>query len=316
MKKICIVVPYFGKWPAWMHLYLASCGRNSTIDWIFITDCRPPHDAPANVRFQKMEWRGCAELIRDRCRVRNGPAKPYKLCDFRFAFGDVFREYFEGYHYWGFGDIDVIYGNVRAFLTSDVLDHDLITFSEAHVSGHLTFLRNTRELAEKYQSSEQWRRKIERREYQFLDENNGHYGIENVYAKESYSTPLSPYQPWTNGKFVFPGVWYYADGRLFNSLDGSREFMYLHFMRYKYIWWAHGLKSVVHVPPDGATAGFKLLVDGFHSYVPGDERATVGDSISVRPFRTGPLRKLLRLVFGPQLDNYMMGRRAMKGQRA
>ena len=46
---------------------------------------------------------------------------PYKLCDFKPAYGFLFPELIKGYDFWGHGDIDVVYGNIRDFITDEVM---------------------------------------------------------------------------------------------------------------------------------------------------------------------------------------------------
>ena len=54
LKKICIIIPYFGKWPAWMNYFLLSCKYNTTIDWLFFTDCESPLIKANNLFFYYM----------------------------------------------------------------------------------------------------------------------------------------------------------------------------------------------------------------------------------------------------------------------
>ena len=52
----------------------------------------------------------------------------YKLCDFKPTFGTIFAEYLNEYDFWGNADIDLIYGNIRRFLTEELLsEYDVIT---------------------------------------------------------------------------------------------------------------------------------------------------------------------------------------------
>jgi len=39
---------------------------------------------------------------------------------------------------------------------------------------------------------------------------------------------------WRNGTMNYPQLWSWKQGRLTNDQDGDREFLYLHFMRWKY----------------------------------------------------------------------------------
>lgn len=283
MKTICFVIPYFGCWPEWIDLFFTSCAYNPSIQWIFITDCEPRSGVSQNVRFETMTWSDCMRLLRDKCGVSRGPTTPYKICDYRMTYGHVFESLLVGYDFWGFGDIDVIYGDLRSFLTPDVLTHDLITFNRTHLSGHFTLVSNQEKFSKIYQLSERWKSCAGNPEYRYLDENIGYYGIDDVYAIESYNTPLSPYIPWTNGEFFFPRYWFYHDGRLYNNLNGDRHFMYLHFMWYKYRWIEEGRSNVVHLEPGYRGEQWKLCLDGFWSYLPDDQAGEHGSGIRVSP---------------------------------
>jgi hypothetical protein len=69
---------------------------------------------------------------------------PYKLCDFKPAYGYIFADYIKEYDFWGFGDIDVIYGNVRDFIREDLLlSYDFISVRDDYVTGFFSLLRNT-----------------------------------------------------------------------------------------------------------------------------------------------------------------------------
>ena len=48
--------------------------------------------------------------------------EPYDLCDFKVAYGEIFQEYLEPYDFWGFCDCDLIYGDIRHFLTEELLE--------------------------------------------------------------------------------------------------------------------------------------------------------------------------------------------------
>jgi len=39
MQSITILIPYFGKFPEWADLYFETVRKNSSINFIFYTDC-------------------------------------------------------------------------------------------------------------------------------------------------------------------------------------------------------------------------------------------------------------------------------------
>jgi hypothetical protein len=264
-------MPYFGTWPSWFTLYLESCGANPTVEWVFLTNCGAPEKRPPNTRFINLTWCECVHLVRTACPKVAAPLAPYKLCDFRFAYADIFHHYADGADYVGFGDIDVIYGALRDFLTPEVLQYDLLTFNMNHVSGHFSLLRNTPEVILRYRDNDGWLKYINEPNNCQLDERNGYYGLNDVYVTESFNTPFSPYVRWTNNRLEFPYAWYYRNGHLYNSLDGDRQFMYLHFMRYKYLWQAPVNRNVVHFDAAKSASQWKLLLDGFYRWNQDDE---------------------------------------------
>ena len=139
MKSIVYIVPYFGKFPDLFPVWLHSCRNNPTVDWLIFTDDRRQFNYPQNVHVHYISFEELRVKFQSRfdCLINLG--RPYKLCDFKITYGDVFHEYIKDYDFWGFCDIDVIWGDIRHFLTEDVLSkYDRIGFQ-----GHSTLIRNT-----------------------------------------------------------------------------------------------------------------------------------------------------------------------------
>lgn len=210
-----------------------------------------------------MHWNECRRLISNKLKIKFQSPDPYKLCDIRPAYGNVFDDYIKNYDFYGFGDIDVIYGNIRKFVTSSVLDNDCITFNNKRINGHLCFIRNNETLRSAYQKIPDWKKKMEHPKYLGIDEDNQFYGIQRVFARESFNTPLSPFIPWMNGGFEFPTEWYWKDGKLTNNQDKDCEFLYLHFMRMKFVWNEKGIKNMVHFNEKKTCHGWRINLAGF-----------------------------------------------------
>lgn len=139
-SSICLVRIWMGKYPAYFDCVLRSCGGNPDIHWLIITDSPAPKNAPPNVRFYQttlpeLATRFTQKLGRDFSGLQmNGSSIQLKI-----TFGLVFDDLLAGYDFWGHCDIDVIFGNLRKFLTEDILtNHDKIL-----CRGHLTLYRNT-----------------------------------------------------------------------------------------------------------------------------------------------------------------------------
>lgn len=104
-----------------MALYLESCRRNPQIDWTFFTNCGEPACGwPPNVSCHRMQLSDFLRLAERKAGIEIHWTDPYKICDLRPAFGDVFESWIQGmYDYFGRGDIDVIYGDMAGFLTDE-----------------------------------------------------------------------------------------------------------------------------------------------------------------------------------------------------
>jgi len=69
LKRILVVIPWFGQWPDWMRFFLASCRANSTIDWALIGDCAPLADLPPNVRHIQTSFEAYRDHVSTPARV-------------------------------------------------------------------------------------------------------------------------------------------------------------------------------------------------------------------------------------------------------
>lgn len=199
----------------------------------------------------------------------------------RPAFGKILKDWITGCDYFGWGDIDVIYGNMMKFLTSDVLNHQVIAFNDLHLSGSLTLLHSEEATDNLFPHliGENWQKTL----VSELLNNPGGGGVDEphpdrlrrslrVYARESYSTPLSPLIKWRDGSLKSPTEWYWRNGRLTNDLDGEDlEGFYLHFLHWKGGPWPRqcgnaqweSRSKIVHVEPGREESGFKVNKRGF-----------------------------------------------------
>ncbi|WP_250933745.1 DUF6625 family protein [Aporhodopirellula aestuarii] len=139
---LIILVCYFGRLPSLFNVFLKSCGYNPSICWRIITDDRTPYDFPSNVQPVYIEFGDVQKRFQRHFDFRISLNYPYKLCDFRPAFGLAFDDLVEGFDFWGHSDIDMINGDIRKFLTREIFElHDKVLGF-----GHMAFYRNTDEV--------------------------------------------------------------------------------------------------------------------------------------------------------------------------
>jgi len=269
MKTIGILIPYFGKWPEWIQLFFDSVKRNKTIDFHFLTDCDTTLCSAPNVFFHQMTFDQYVSVAEDRIGEPINIPNPYKICDLRPMFGIIHAEILEKYDYYGWTDVDLLFGDIRAFYTDEILvGHEVFSTHSTRISGHLALFKNTIENRTKYLSIYDWKKAVQNPEFVGIDE----HGITNAYTMtvfdkinekfklsinniitryiknkrltkmymvEQYTTPFLPIK-WIDGtqNSEQPSKWFYHQGVVTNDRD-QRNFIYIHFMNFKSSQWRH-----------------------------------------------------------------------------
>lgn len=141
MKNCCFIIPYFGKFPNYFQLFLNSCKYNPDFNWLIFSDDETYYNIPPNVRIVKMTFDSFKDRIQSCFDFDIVLPTPYKLCDYKPAYGYVFQDYLSEYLFWGYCDLDVIMGNLNYFLTPDILEH----YDKIFCLGHMTLFKNASE---------------------------------------------------------------------------------------------------------------------------------------------------------------------------
>lgn len=147
MNKIAIIVAYFGKFPNYFPLWLKSCGKNPTIDFIIVTDqeLNVPYDniIVINMRLSDLQKQATAVLG-----FEAALAHPYKCCDYRPLYGVLFADTLKGYDYWGHCDIDLIFGDLQYFFDK----YYLYSYDKFGTLGHLALYKNSDKMNYSYKT--------------------------------------------------------------------------------------------------------------------------------------------------------------------
>lgn len=150
MKSIAYIIPYFGKLPKSFDFWLLGCRANPTVDFFVFTDDKSNHNYPDNVLINYITFQEFVDKVQKNFNFNICLSKPYKICDFRPAFGEIFSKELSGYDFWGYCDLDMIFGNIRKFYTDDVLDK----YDRIGCQGHSTVYKNTSEVNARYKIGE------------------------------------------------------------------------------------------------------------------------------------------------------------------
>lgn len=146
MYSIAMLAFQFGKLPNYFQLWLNSAGYNNSIDFYIFTDDESKYTVPSNVHIKKMTFEEMKSRIQSKFDFKICINKPYKICDYRPAFGIIFENEILEYNFWGTVDLDVILGDIRAYATEKVLEK----YNRFLTRDHFTLYRNTKEVNRRF----------------------------------------------------------------------------------------------------------------------------------------------------------------------
>lgn len=138
MKKIVFIVPYFGEMKNYYELWLKSCEYNPSIDWLIFTDQGEKLSEKRNVKIVTITFSEFKKIVKRHFDFEIALDKPYKLCDFKPAYGEIFQDYITQYDFWGYCDMDLIFGDIRKFITEEILNN----YNKILRHGHFTLIHN------------------------------------------------------------------------------------------------------------------------------------------------------------------------------
>jgi len=160
--RIALVVCYFGPWPKYMKFFLWSCRRNPEIDYLIFGDSPHPGIDCPNVFYHHLTITQFTKLASTKLQLHVDIHNPYKICDFKPAFGVLFGQYLQPYSFWGHTDLDLVFGSITNFISDDLLNsNDIISGKNAYISGHFTLFRNSEKINWLFKSSPDYKKVLE-----------------------------------------------------------------------------------------------------------------------------------------------------------
>lgn len=158
MSNICLMMPYLGRVPPSFDLFLKGAAHNPGITVHWLTDQNYDGDLPPNILMHRTTLDAIRSKAERNLNTKISLNYAYKLCDLKPALAAIFPELVEGYDFWGWGDFDVIWGDIESAVRSKI-DHgqDVITFHNLWLSGAFTLFRNTPLLNRAFERHSQWK---------------------------------------------------------------------------------------------------------------------------------------------------------------
>ena len=249
-SRILIIATWFGPPPTWLPLWLTSCRFNSDINWLLVADHDLSDiDIPNNVQVAKITMHEFAERMAISLGFSINFTRAYKACDFKPLYCNLLDLAHGSWEFWGHCDLDMIFGNIRAFLTPQLLQDNDRIFGV----GHLSIYRNN-EIVNNF-----YRRPCPGLDYRNIlsdpnshgfDEHNGvnriwHLHKGRFYQNEDVIADIDPHfkdirrtSSLSNVRNFRHQVFGFNQGKVFRASIHSREtvlqeFMYIHFQKRK-----------------------------------------------------------------------------------
>jgi len=147
-KSIAFVTCYIGKLPWYFDYFVHSCKYNPSIDFYIITDDTSYTTVlPDNIKLISKTLKEISLLATQKVGFDVNITTGYKLCDFKPAYGLIFEDILSPYDFWGHCDIDIIFGDIREFITNELLEnYDLISVRHDWLSGCFLLYKNTKKI--------------------------------------------------------------------------------------------------------------------------------------------------------------------------
>lgn len=144
---------------------------NSKVDFLILSDCLETGVFADNMKICRWSLEDVRRLAESKLQTDVVLEKPFKLCDLKPMYGHIFEECSTGYDFWGYGDIDVLYGDLQHWLLeAERASADIISFRQGWLTGSLCFVRNSDAMRKLYAQAPRWRDAVREKEYVLFDE--------------------------------------------------------------------------------------------------------------------------------------------------
>lgn len=143
---------------------------------------------PPNIRHRHFTLREFNQLSSEKLGFRVDVVAPRKLCDFKPAYGLIFKEYLGDCDYWGYGDLDLLIGDLDSHLGPPLRTGcDVLSLYRDFLSGPLCIYRNTEDTLNLFREVAGYREILQSPFHFAVDENN----IRRMPKLREFSSPAS-----------------------------------------------------------------------------------------------------------------------------
>lgn len=174
MKRICLLTIYLGLPPWYLPYFLHTCKSNLSVNFLIFSDeIDEKIQLSNNVKLTKISLEQLNKLASCKLKFPVNISDPYKICDLKPTFGLLFEEYLTEFDYWGHIDLDIIWGDIRSFITEDLLNrYELICVRHDFLTGYFLLFKNTRKMKFLFKESKDYKKVFSSPKHYCFDETN------------------------------------------------------------------------------------------------------------------------------------------------
>jgi hypothetical protein len=119
--KVCIFCVYIGKLPINISHWIISAKFNKNYDWYIFTNDIDRVKVDKNIKFIPISLSSYIDDIKNKLNVEEVNIQTLnRVADFKVMYGHLFEDIAKNYDWWGWTDLDVMYGNFDEFLNDEV----------------------------------------------------------------------------------------------------------------------------------------------------------------------------------------------------
>lgn len=282
MKPIVLFVPYYGTVPPYISAFLHTVSKQASFldvclfsDRSFLEEITMSCVIPSNVRLIELSWDNLCSLILKKKFPK--PFFPYKLCDYKVAYGYIFEEYTDNYEFWGYCDVDILMGDVCSFLERN----NFRQYDRIGSWGHFTIYKNNDRTRTYFLESFKGQKLNDKFSYACtttypcnIDEYGSNILFTKLFGKKMFlednfvlNTAIGCKGCHTWQHRFSPQILTWEDGRTFSySLDDNKQIvkeegMYIHFMMQKNVQSSFPLSESLLLTPEKVIPFNPSLID-------------------------------------------------------
>jgi hypothetical protein len=143
MRK-CVINFHFGKRYDYFELHKKSLLNNKSYDFLLLSDQTEEDYTEGNIRYVRFTMEDATRLINERVSKNNVLIDPRQFCDYKIFFGVLFKEYLEGYDWYGYMDSDVIFGNIDRYIPESAFEEYEMISNISKYPGAKDFVKDPR----------------------------------------------------------------------------------------------------------------------------------------------------------------------------